>query len=167
MKQSNKAAQYGLLVALALILSYAEAQIPAFFALPGMKLGLTNLVVLTALYLMDEKSALCINLVRILLVSLLFGNGMSLAFSLSGGLLSGGVMLLLKRTERLRIVAVSAAGGVAHNVGQVLAAMLLMNTASLAWYFVVLWFSGIASGVVIGVIGGMLCERLRSIRRYV
>ena len=89
-------ARYGLLVALALVLSYLESLIPAFFAVPGMKLGLTNLVVLLALYRMGGVPAMIINLVRIALVSLLFGNALSLLFSLAGGLLSGAVMILLK-----------------------------------------------------------------------
>lgn len=85
------------MVALALILSYLEAQIPAFFAVPGMKLGLTNVVVLMALYCLGARSAMGINLMRIVLVSILFGNGMSLAYSLAGGMLSSVVMILLKK----------------------------------------------------------------------
>ncbi len=163
MKKAKVVAQYGLLVALALILSYAEAQIPAFFAVPGMKLGLTNLVVLVALYRMGTKSALLINLVRIVLVAVLFGNGMSLAYSLAGGLLSGLVMILLKRTGKVHIFAVSVAGGIAHNVGQILVAMALLETTALAWYLLVLWFTGLVSGAVIGLVGGELCRRLEKI----
>ena len=158
-------ARYGLLVALALILSYVEAQIPPIFSVPGMKLGLTNVVVLIALYTMGEGSAVTINLLRILLVSLLFGNGMSMAYSVSGGLLSGVVMILLKKTGWFGITAVSVAGGVAHNVGQILAAMVLLGTRSIAWYLVVLWFSGLASGFVIGILSGELCRRLEAIDR--
>ena len=153
-------ARYGLLIALALILSYAEAQIPAFFAVPGMKLGLTNLVVLLALYLMGSGSAVTINMIRIVLVALLFGNGMSLAYSAAGGLLSGGVMILLKKTGRFSVVTVSIAGGVMHNAGQILVTMVLLGTGSLAWYLLILWFTGIASGTVIGILGGLLCGRL-------
>lgn len=156
----KKVARYGLLIAAALILSYIEAQIPAFFAVPGMKLGLTNLVVLLALYLMGSRSALAINFVRIFLVAVLFGNGMSLAYSAAGGLLSGLVMILLKRTGRFGVVTVSIAGGVAHNIGQILVAMALLKTSALAWYLLILWFTGIASGAVIGTLGGLLCRRL-------
>ena len=159
----GKIARYSLLIAVALILSYVEAQIPAFFAVPGMKLGLTNLVVLVALYLMDYKSAVAINLLRIFLVSVLFGSGVSLAYSVAGGLLSGLVMMLLKKTERFSIVTVSIAGGVSHNIGQILVAMALLGTKSLAWYLLVLWFTGIASGAVIGIIGGLLCKRLENL----
>ena len=153
-------ARYGLLIALALILSYAEAQIPAFFAVPGMKLGLTNLVVLLALYLMGSGSAVTINMIRIVLVALLFGNGMSLAYNAAGGLLSGFVMILLKRTGKFSVVTVSIVGGIMHNVGQILVAMVLLRTNSLAWYLLILWFTGIASGAVIGILSGLLCGRL-------
>jgi heptaprenyl diphosphate synthase len=158
--KTDRIAKYSLLIALAMILSYLEAQIPAFFAVPGMKLGLTNVVVLTALYLMDAKSAMLINLLRIFLVSVMFGNGMSLAYSAAGGILSGIVMILLKRTGKFSIVTVSAAGGVCHNVGQILVAMALLETRALGWYLLILWFTGLAAGLAIGILGGMLVKRL-------
>ena len=163
MKRSQLAARYGLLVALALILSYVEAQIPAFFTVPGMKLGLTNVVVLFALYSLGEGGAVAINLLRIVLVSVLFGNGMSMAYSVAGGLLSGAVMILLKKTGQFSIPAVSVAGGVSHNVGQILAAMVLLGTRSIAWYLLVLWFTGIASGLVIGLLGAEIIRRMKPI----
>jgi len=158
--KTDRIAKYSLLIALAMIFSYLEAQIPAFFAVPGMKLGLTNVVVLTALYLMDAKSAIVINLLRIFLVSVMFGNGMSLAYSAAGGILSGIVMILLKHTGKFSIVTVSAAGGVCHNVGQILVAMALLETRALGWYLLILWFTGMAAGLAIGILGGMLVKRL-------
>ena len=158
--QGKKVAVYGLMIALALALSYLESQVPAFFAVPGMKLGLTNIVVLLALYLMGPGSALTVNLLRILLVSLLFGNGMGLAYSAAGGLLSGLTMILLNKTGRFSMTAVSVAGGVMHNAGQILVAMALLQTHAIAWYLLILWFTGIAAGAVIGLLGSLLCGRL-------
>lgn len=120
-------------------------------------------MVLVALYGMGYGSAAVINLVRIVLVSMLFGNGMSLAYSLAGGILSGAIMMLLKRTNAFSMVAVSIAGGIAHNIGQILVAMLVLQTAALGWYLLVLWISGLVSGAIIGVIGGELCRRLQKL----
>lgn len=161
--KTGKVATYGLLIALAMILSYVEAQIPAFFAVPGMKLGLTNVVVLFALYRIGYKSAFFINLLRILLVAMLFGNGMSLAYSLAGGMLSTIVMMLLKRSGSFRMVTVSIVGGITHNIGQILVAILILQTTALAWYLLILWFSGLASGLVIGLIGAEILKRMKSI----
>lgn len=163
--KTKKIATIGVLIALALILSYVEAQIPAFVAIPGMKLGLTNIVVLTTLYVLDSKSAMLINVIRIMIVAILFGNAMSFAFSLVGGMLSTVVMILLKKSGRMKIIGVSAAGGITHNIGQILTAMVLLGTRAIAWYLPVLWISGIFSGVVIGIIGGLVTARLGNARR--
>lgn len=156
----RKVAVYGVLVATALILSYLESLIPAFFAVPGMKLGLTNLVVLVALYLINWQSAAVINVVRVILVGILFGNIYSLAYSLAGALLSGIGMILLKKSGLFKMVTVSIAGGVLHNIGQILVAVLVLHTVSVAWYVLILWVSGIVAGAVIGIIGALLCRRL-------
>lgn len=161
MNKTQKIALYGVLTALALILSYVESQIPPLMAVPGMKLGLTNIVVLVALYSIDEKGALAINIVRIIIVSVLFGTAMSFAFSLAGGILSYIVMILLKKTGCFGITGVSIAGGVSHNIGQILVAMLLLSTTAIGYYLPILWASGIASGLVIGIIGGLVFARLR------
>jgi heptaprenyl diphosphate synthase len=112
---------------------------------------------------MGDKSALMINFIRIFLVSMLFGNGISIAYSIAGGLLSGLVMIILKKTGKFGIVTVSIAGGVAHNIGQILVAMYLLEVTAIAWYLLILWFTGIASGLLIGILGGELCKRLRKI----
>lgn len=150
----------GMLIALALVLSYAESLVPAFFAVPGVKLGLTNIVVLFALYDMDKADAFFINLVRIFAAGFLFGNGISIAYSLMGGLLSYTVMLLLKSCKRFSMTTVSIAGGIAHNIGQIIVAIVLLQTAAIAWYLVVLWFSGIAAGFVVGIICGQIKKRI-------
>ncbi len=162
MKNNNtevkKIAVYGLMIALALVFSYIESQIPAFFAFPGMKLGLTNVVVILALYKLGNTPAMTLNILRIALVSILFGGISAFLYSLAGGMLSTLVMILLK--NKFRTVTVSIIGGVAHNIGQILVAMVIMNTSGIAWYLVILWFSGMLSGAVIGLIGSLLCTRL-------
>ncbi len=157
---TGKVSLYGILIALALILSYVEAQIPAFFAIPGMKLGLTNIVVVVALYVLDGKSAMFINVVRIILVSMLFGTAMSFAFSIAGGMLSTVVMILLKKIDKFGPVGVSATGGITHNMAQILVAMFLLGTRAIAWYLPVLWISGIVCGVLIGIVAGIIAKRV-------
>lgn len=156
----RRVALYGMMIAMALILSYIESQIPAFFAFPGMKLGLTNVVVVLALYKLGSGGAMAINLLRIVLVSVLFGGPAALVYSLAGGMLSSIVMILLRRFGKFRPVTVSITGGVFHNVGQIIIAMILMNTAGLGWYLVVLWFTGMITGALIGILGGELIKRL-------
>ncbi|HCA53992.1 MAG: Gx transporter family protein [Acutalibacteraceae bacterium] len=165
MKQSKKnnirrMAVYAMLIALAMIFSYVESQVPPFFAVPGMKLGLTNIVVVTALYKLGNGSAMLINVLRIVLVSLLFGGVMSMLYSLAGGMLSTAVMIVLKKTGKFRVITVSAAGGIAHNVGQIMAAMFVLNTAAVGWYLAILWFTGLLTGILIGLLGSILVRRL-------
>jgi heptaprenyl diphosphate synthase len=125
-----------------------------------MKLGLTNVVVMMALYKMSAKDAIALNFVRIVLVSLTFGNAFSLIYSLAGGMLSCLVMILLKKSGRFGMLGVSVAGGVFHNIGQILVAMVLLETWQIASYVVVLWVSGVAAGVVIGILSGEIVRRL-------
>ncbi len=158
---SKKVARYALLVALAMALSWLEAIVPASTIAPGMKLGLTNLVVIFALYRMSARDAAAISLVRVVLVSLTFGNAYSFAYSLAGALLSFLVMALLKRTDRFSMVGVSIAGGVCHNIGQILVAMAVLGTARLAWYLPALLVSGTAAGVAIGAAGAVIAKRVR------
>ncbi len=160
MNKTRRIALYGVLAALAMIMSYIEMQIPAFFAVPGMKLGLTNIVVLVALYKFGDKSAIAINIVRIILISTLFGTVMSFAFSFVGGMLSTFVMILLKKTDKFSTIGVSVAGGLTHNIGQILVAMALLNTQAIAWYLPILWITGIGSGLVIGIIGAIVCSKI-------
>ena len=156
----KKVAQYGLLVALAMVLSYIEAQMPAFFVVPGMKLGLTNVVVLVALYRMKSRDALIINGVRIVLVALTFGNTFSMLYSLAGGVLSFLAMLIGKRCKAFSVVGVSVLGGVAHNIGQILVAVAVLENGNLAYYLPFLLIFGLGAGVLTGVLGGQLIRRL-------
>lgn len=157
--KASKVAQYGLLTALALVLSYLESLVPPL-GVPGVKLGLPNLAVVFALYRLGFKDACAISLVRVVLVALLFGNGAALAYSIAGAALSLALMGLLKRTGKFSSVGVSVAGGVAHNAGQILVAMALLETSRLAWCLPVLWISGMIAGVLVGIVSGVLVKRV-------
>lgn len=157
--KAYRVALYGLCIALAFILSYLESLIPIQM-MPGMKVGLTNLVVLIALYYLNAKAAFVINLVRILLVAFTFGNLQSLCYSAAGGILAYLVMVGLKSTKRFAIVTVSVAGSIFHNVGQILVAMVMVETISITWYLAVLTISGIVAGIVVGTLGGIVLTKL-------
>lgn len=157
--KASKVAQYGLLTALALVLSWLESLLPPLGA-PGVKLGLPNLAIVFALYRLGWKDACVISLVRVALVTLLFGNGAALAYSIAGAALSLTLMGLLNKTGKFSSIGVSVAGGVAHNAGQILVAMALLETSRLAWYLPVLWISGTVAGVLVGVISGILVKRI-------
>lgn len=161
--KSRKLAFLGLSVALALILSFVESQIPVFTAVPGMKLGLPNLVMVFLLYRVGWKETVAVSLVRVLLVSLLFGNAQSLVFSLAGAALSLFGMTLLKKSRLFSPVAVSVTGGVLHNIGQIIAACLWTGTAQIVYYLPMLLLSGIAAGILIGLLSGLLLKRLASV----
>ncbi len=150
-----------LTVALAMILSFVESQIPAFVAIPGVKMGLANIAVVFALYKLGWKEAILISLIRVFLVSLLFGTGASLFYSMAGAVLSLLGMIGLKATRQFSSVAVSVAGGVLHNVGQIGMACLLLETDVLRYYLPFLVLSGILAGVVIGVIAAVMVKRIQ------
>lgn len=158
---SRHLARYALLVALAMALSWLEAMVPVSTAAPGMKLGLANLAAVFALYRMSARDAAVISLVRVLLVSITFGNAYSFAYSMAGAALSLTVMALLKKTGKFSILGVSIAGGVSHNIGQILVAMAVLGTARLSWYLPVLLVSGTAAGTAIGAVGGILIKRVK------
>lgn len=164
--KARKVALYGMCVALAFILSYMEGLFPVI-GMPGMKLGLTNLVVMVALYRMDSKAAFSINMLRILLVAFTFGNLQSLWFAAAGGMCSFLIMWLLKKTKTFGITAVSVAGSVFHNIGQILVAILVLGTTDVRWYLGVLCISGVVSGIVIGVLAGTVVSKLPSLQREV
>lgn len=155
-------AHIGVLIALGFILSYVEAMIPFHFAIPGVKLGLANLIVVVTLYLMDAKSAFVISLLRIVLVGFTFGNMNSLLYSLAGGIFSYIVMVCGKKMKGLSVLGVSVLGGVFHNVGQILVAIYVVQTVRLVYYLPVLLVSGVVTGVLIGIMAGILVERIKA-----
>lgn len=158
---SGRIARYALLTALAMVLSWLEAMVPVSAAAPGVKLGLTNLVVVFALYRMGLRDAAAISLIRVALVSITFGNAYSLAYSLAGAVLSLAVMAVLKGTGRFSILGVSIAGGVCHNAAQILVAAAVLGTGRIAWYLPALLVSGTLAGAAIGAVGGILTERIK------
>ena len=141
-----------MMIALAMIFSYVETMIPINFGIPGVKLGLANLVIVAAIYLFGGRQAFLISIVRIFLSGFMFGNLASIMYSLAGGLLSLAVMLLLKKTDKLSILAVSVMGGICHNIGQLIVAMLVVENLKLIFYVPVLLISGFLTGLLIGIV---------------
>ena len=160
-KASRALTRYALLVALAMVLSWLESMVPLSLAVPGVKLGLANLVVIFTLYKLGLRQAAIISLVRVLLVTFTFGNAFSFAYSLAGAALSLLVMLLLRKTGKFSMLGVSIAGGVCHNIGQILVAMAVLRTAELMWYLPALLAAGIAAGVCIGAVGALVTDRIK------
>ena len=153
--RARRTALTALMVSLALIFSYIEFLIPFTPAIPGI-----NLVIIVALYYVGPRYALTVNIVRVLIAGLLFSGVFGAAYSMAGALLSFLVMVLLKKTGLFSITGVSIAGGVAHNLGQILVASFLVSNLKMFAYFPVLIFSGVASGAAIGIISWLILQRL-------
>lgn len=160
--KGRKAAYLGLLCTVAILLGYVESLVPVF-PVPGMKLGLPNLAVVTVLYLYSWREALLISVVRIAVNGLLFANLFGAFFSLAGGLFSLLCMAAVKRTGFFDCVGVSLIGGITHNLGQIVVAVILVENVRIAYYFILLAISGLAAGVVIGLLSGILVRRLAKI----
>ena len=163
MKHSAKTVAFlGMCTAIAMVFAWVESQLPSLVAaVPGVKMGLPNIAIIFILYRFGWKEAAAVSFVRIIAVSLLFGNPIMIAYSLAGGFLSLFGMTLLKKLNFLSPTGVSVAGGVLHNVGQVLMAMLIMSTAGLGYYLIILTVTGIVSGVFVGLCGSFAVKRIR------
>lgn len=161
--KSKKIAKYGLMIALCLILTYVEVLIPFNFAIPGVKLGLSNIVVLYALYNFDIKSAFCINILRILLAGFLFSNPITIAYSISGGFLSLIAMILIKSVKCLSVISISITGAIFHNIGQIIAAYFLLGSDKIIYYLPFLLISGLVTGLLTGIVGAIVVERTSNI----
>jgi len=142
----------GLFAAFTIILAYIEFLIPFNIAIPGAKLGLANIGILITLYYLSVKNAYIVNILRIFIISLFFGNVYTFAFSITGGLLSLTVMALAKRTGKLHIISVSILGGIFHNIGQLTAAYFIILRSSVFLYLPVMLLAGIITGIVIGTV---------------
>lgn len=158
--KTHKIAQIGMLVALAMVFSYLESLLPISLGIPGIKLGLSNVVTIFALYQCNVLVALGIALVRIILCGFTFGSLSTMLYSLAGGMLSLLVMVVLKKTKKFSIYGVSIAGGVSHNVGQLLVAACVLRTGLLVYYLPFLLVAGCVAGAAIGFLGGNIGKRL-------
>ena len=161
MNKTKTTAFLGVCVAVALVLAYIEAILPPIFpAIPGIKIGLPNIIIIFLLYKKGPVSAIAVSLLRIVLQCLLFGNTVSLLYSIAGGILSLVVMIILRKINIFSTVGVSVAGGVAHNVGQILTAMLLLETTELFYYLAILTVTGTVAGILIGFCGSLLIKKI-------
>ena len=160
----SRVAYFGVFTALALMFSYIETMIPIQFGVPGIKLGLANIMIVIMLYKSSAKEALLLSIVRIMLSGFLFGNLSSILYSIAGGVLSLGIMTLLKKQGGFSVIGVSVAGGVSHNVGQLIVAMLVVETYQVGYYFPVLLVAGVLTGLGIGVASQEVLKRIRNIR---
>ena len=162
--KTKKVATLGLCIALSMVLSFIEHQIPPLVAVPGVKVGLPNLVMVFMLYKIGWKETAVVSLIRVVLVSMIFGSVVSMAYGLVGATLSLIGMTLLKKTKLFSTIAVSVVGGVLHNIGQIATACVVMGTAQIVYYLPVLLISGTIAGVVIGFISGLLVKKLDKLK---
>ena len=158
---TKKLTALALTVSFAIVLSYIESRIPAFFAIPGIKAGLANIAVIFCLYKLGIKEAIAVSLIRVFIVSLLFGSPISMIYSIAGAILSLTSMILLKKLTRLSEVSVSVCGGVMHNVGQIATASFMLSTNVVVYYLPFLILSGTLAGIVVGLVSALLIKRVK------
>lgn len=157
----KKTARMGMLVALAMIFSYVEVLVPFSVGIPGIKLGLANLVVVIGLYLFSPGEVFLISVVRIFLMGLLFGNGATLIYSLAGGILSFLIMAVCKMRSKFSIVGISILGAVFHNIGQLGAAVILLANIKISYYLPILLIAGVITGLVTGFISELSIKAVK------
>lgn len=163
-KRIRRITLLALCTSVALLLSYVEMLIPPIFTgIPGIKMGLPNIAIMLVLYRVGEREAIAVSFIRIVISSILFGNVTMFWYSLAGAVLSLAVMILLKKLNFLSTVGVSVAGALAHNIGQIIVAMLLMQTSAIGYYMIVLSITGAISGIFVGLAGGYVINRLSKI----
>lgn len=159
-KAARNTAVYGMLIGLAFIFSYLEAIIPIPVPIPGVKLGLANLVVIVGLYTIGIPGTIAVALIRIVLVGFTFGNVSSMLYSLSGGIVSLILMIAFRKLNWFSQTGVSIIGGIGHNIGQLMMAAFITETAGVFYYLPFLIVAGVVSGAVIGLLGGLVTERI-------
>ena len=162
--KTRRIALLGVLTSVALVLSYLEVMLPPIStAVPGIKMGLPNIIIIFVLYKFGLKEAVTVSLIRVFIVALLFGNVMTLSYSVTGAVLSLGLMTLFKKINLFSQIGVSIIGGIAHNLGQILVAIFLFDTIQIGYYMIVLAITGTIAGVVIGIISSILVKKLEKL----
>ena len=159
-KETKTMAFCGLLVALAFLFGYIESLIPLSLGVPGVKPGIANVVTMVSLYLLGPGTAAFISVTRVVLTGFTFGNLSMMMYSMAGALLSLAVMILLKKADILGMAGVSIAGGIAHNLGQLMVAAVVLKSPALFSYFPVLLIAGTLSGAAVGILGTLIVRRI-------
>ncbi len=156
-----KIAYCGIFTSLALILSYLESMVPINYAVPGIKLGLANIVTIVVLCRLNISMTIIITLSRIIIAGILFGNPVMMVYGLSGAVLSITVMCFVKKLKIFTVTGISICGAIFHNIGQLLVAMLILENTKIMYYLPVLLVGGAVAGTVIGIIGGVVMKNIR------
>ena len=154
----------GMLVALAMVLGFVETLIPINLGIPGMKLGLANIVVVIALFLFDIKTAVVVSILRIILIAMTFGNMSMMFYSIAGASLSLMSMIAVSKIKSFSLISVSIIGGIMHNVGQIICAAFVVRTNGVFTYLPVLIIAGLVSGALIGIVAGLISVRLTNVK---
>lgn len=163
----KKITLFALLTTLALILSYVESLIPPLYsAAPGIKIGLPNIIIIFILYKFSFSDAATVSFLRVFLVALLFGNTVTLFYSIAGAVLSLIVMVILKKVNIFSLLGISIAGAVSHNIGQTVVAIILLKTKEIGYYMIPLFISGIIAGIFVGIIGVILLKRFENLKIF-
>ena len=163
-KETRKIALLGVLTSVALVLSYLEAMLPPIStAVPGIKMGLPNIIIIFLLYKFGLKEAVTVSIIKVFIVALLFGNVMTLAYSVAGAVLSIALMTIMLKLDWFSTIGVSVVGGISHNLGQILVAIFLFDTIQIGYYMIVLSITGTIAGVVIGIISSILVKKLEKL----
>lgn len=160
MSKNKMTAMCGVFIALALVLSYLESLVPLNFAVPGVKLGLANLVTIVALYMLGLKPAILINIGRIILSGILFGNVTVIIYSLAGAGLSIVVMCIVRKIKIFSVTGISICGAIAHNIGQIAVAAFVMENANILYYMLILCITGAIAGTLIGVLASVVLRNI-------
>ena len=158
---TKKLTTLSITVTIAMALSFLESQIPAFVAVPGVKVGLANIAIFFILYRFGIKEAALVSGVRVVLMGLLFGNFVSMLYSIAGAVLSLSVMVLFKKLAFFGEVGVSVLGGITHNIAQIGMACLLLRSDAILYYLPVLLLSGTVAGIVVGIVAAILIRKIK------